>query len=146
MRIRTLALSAAALALAGLPSTAHADHTVTVSLAISAGRYAPTGAACEVVVDAGADGIAVLEAAKARLCIVSYRATPTAFGTFVSCIDEVCGGVLTPTTGTYWNMYENGVSTWYGVDGFSAQGGDELAFAYKPYCFDVVCPPDLDGI
>lgn len=142
-----LALPLAALALAAAAVPAQADHTVTVTFALSAGRYAPTGAACPVVVDSGANGIAVLEAARARACIVSYATvTYPDFGTFVTCIDEVCGNGTAGVAGTYWNMYENGVSTAYGVDGFTAGPGDELGFAYKPFCFATVCPPDLDGV
>ena len=142
MSFRPLALALAAVALTAT-APAHADG-VTVSLALSAGRYAPTGAACAVTVAAGDNGIAVLDAAKAKGCIVSYETvTYPGFGTFVTCIDAVCGSAVTGGTGTYWNMYENAVSTAYGVDGFVADAGDELGFAYKAYCFAAVCPPDL---
>jgi imidazole glycerol phosphate synthase subunit HisF len=139
MKLRTLAVALTAAFATAAP--AHATPTVLVSFAVSAGTYAPTGAACPLVVDAGADGVAVLDAAVAAHCIVSYRAqTFPGFGTFVSCIDEVCGTALTGTTGTYWNMYENGASTAYGADGFSAAAGDELGFAYQAYCFEALCP------
>jgi hypothetical protein len=139
MKLRTLAVALTAALATAAP--AHAAPTVTVSLAVSAGTYAPTGAACGLVVDAGADGVAVLDAAVAARCIVSYRTqTFPGFGTFVSCIDEVCGTALTGATGTYWNMSENGASTAYGVDGFSADAGDELGFAYRAYCFEALCP------
>jgi imidazole glycerol phosphate synthase subunit HisF len=141
MNLRTLAVALTAAASLTAASPAHAAPTVVVSLAISAGTYAPTGAACSLVVEAGADGVAVLDAAVAAHCIVSYQAqTFPGFGTFVSCIDEVCGSALTGTTGTYWNMYENGVSTAYGADGFGADAGDELGFAYRAYCFEALCP------
>jgi hypothetical protein len=139
--LTTALLTAAALA---APSAAHASSDVTVYLALSVGTYAPTGAACQLSVPAGANGLTVLEAATARPCIVQYStASFPCCGTFVTCIDFVCGTPLTTTHGTYWNMYENGVSTSYGVNGFSADDGDVLGFAYKVYCFDVVCPPDL---
>lgn len=133
-------IALAALVLAASSTPAHAAG-VTVSLALSAGTYAPTGAACTVSVPAGADGIAVLDAAVAKACIVSYdTVTFSGFGTFVQCIDEVCGNAGTGTVGTYWNMYENGVSTAYGVDGFSADNGDELGFSYRAFCFVSGCP------
>lgn len=138
MKLRLLAATAAAVATTALP--AHAA-SVTVHLALSAGTYAPTGAACTLSVPAGADGVAVLDAAVAAHCIVSYVAVPSSFGTYVACIDEVCGTAVTSGTGGYWNMYENGVSTGYGVDGFAAANGDELGFAYQAYCFDAFCPP-----
>jgi hypothetical protein len=140
MKIRTLAV--ALTATAALATPAHATSTVQVTFGVSAGAYAPTGAACPLTVIAGADGIAVLDAAQAAHCIVSYDTVSFGgFGTFVSCIDDVCGTALTGTVGTYWNMYENGASTAYGVDGFRAGAGDELMFAYQAYCFEAVCPP-----
>lgn len=139
MKIRSLALAAAVAAAVATP--AHAAN-VTVSLALSAGRHAPTGAACTLSVPAGADGVAVLDAAVAQGCLLSYdTVTYPGFGTFVTCLNEVCGHAGTGTVGTYWNMYENGASTWYGVDGFVADAGDELGFAYQAFCFEVVCPP-----
>ena len=135
-------LAAAALALAAA-APAHAAN-VTVTLSVSAARYARTGAACTLSVPAGANGIAVLDAAVAQGCLVSYdTVTYPGFGTFVTCLDQVCGNATAGSVGTYWNMYENGVSTGYGVDAFSAASGDDLGFAYKVYCFAAVCPPDL---
>ena len=138
--MKTVLAAAALAAVAAVP--AQATHTATVSLALSAGRHAPTGAACTVTVPTGANGIAVLDAAVAKACIVSYdTVTYPGFGTFLTCLNEVCGTAATGTTGTYWNMYENGASTAYGVDGFTAATGDELGFAYQAYCFEAVCPP-----
>jgi hypothetical protein len=131
IRLLTAALVAATAATA---APAHAEG-VNVKLGLSAGTWAPTGAACNVFVEAGADGSAVLDAAVAAHCIVSYRATGTSFGTYVECIDEVCAEPVTAGTGTYWAMYENGGQTGYGVDGFSADEGDDLTFAYTGYAF-----------
>jgi hypothetical protein len=139
MRIRTLAL--AGLLALGATTPAQASD-VTVRFALSAGTYAPTGAACELSVPEGASGLAVLDAAVARACIVSYATESyPEFGTFVTCIDFVCGQALTATHGTYWNMYDGGGSASYGVDGFVATDGAELGFAYQVYCFDAICPP-----
>lgn len=133
---------AAALAVAAATPAQAANVTVTLSL--SAARYAPTGAACTLSVPAGANGVTVLNAAVAKGCLVSYdTVTYPGFGTFVTCLDEVCGNATAGSVGTYWNMYDNGVSTGYGVDGFTAANGDDLGFAYKVYCFAAVCPPDL---
>ena len=134
-------LAVAATALAALATPAHAAD-VTVQFSVTVGAYAPTGAACTLTVPAGADGLAVLNAAVARACITSYDTqTFPGFGTFVTCINNVCGQPGNGTIGTYWNMYENGVSTSYGVDGFTSNAGDELAFAYRVFCFAAVCPP-----
>ena len=139
---KILALTLAAAAFAAAAPPAAASQTVRVTFGMSAGRYAPTGAACPLTVAAGANGLDVLDAAVAAHCIVSYSTvTYAGYGTFVTCINAVCGNSGTGTLGTYWNMYENGGSTWYGVDGFSADEGDELAFAYQEFCFEAVCPP-----
>ena len=131
----------AALALCAVATPAHAAN-VRIYLALSAGTYAPTGQVCALDVAQNADGIAVLDAAVAKHCIVSYATVSFGeFGTFVTCIDEVCGNAGTGTIGTYWNMYENGTSTGYGVDGFVADDNDELGFAYRAFCFEAVCPP-----
>jgi hypothetical protein len=130
MKIRLLAATAVALAATALP--AHAS-TTTVTFGLSAGAYAPTGAACPLTVPAGADGVAVLDAAVAAHCITSYHTVSFgSLGRFVDCIDDVCGEAL-GAAGTYWGMYENGAATAYGVDGFTADSGDELVFAYSAY-------------
>jgi hypothetical protein len=132
MKARLLALAAVAL----VAAPAHADANVTVSLALSAGTYVPTGAACALSVPAGADGIAVLDAAVAAHCITSYDTqTFVGIGTYVSCIDSVCARTLTGNAGTYWEMTENGAATAYGVDGFTAGAGDVLGFDYTGYAF-----------
>ncbi len=142
-KVRLLATLAAAASVLVMAPAAHAA-SATVRFGLSAGTYAPTGIACEIVVEAGVNGITVLETAKASNCIESYETvTFPGIGTYVTCINRVCSQVLTASHGSYWNMYENGVSTAYGVDGFVADDGDELVFAYKAYCFDAVCPPDL---
>ncbi len=134
MRIRLLT---AALVAAGAATTAAPAHAagVNVHLGLSAGTWAPTGAACNLFVEAGADGTAVLDAAVAAHCIVSYRATATSFGTYIECIDEVCAVPAASNAGTYWSMFENGSETGYGVDGFAADEGDDLTFAYTGYPF-----------
>jgi hypothetical protein len=141
VKARLLVAALAAVAAGSVASPAHALAPVHVTFGLSAGQYAPTGTACSLTVDGGADGLAVLDAAQAAHCIVSYRTVSFPdFGTFVTCIDEVCGQVATGASGTYWNMYDNGTSAAYGVDGFVADEGDELVFAYQAYCFEVVCP------
>lgn len=136
MRIRllTAALVAATATTVGTAMPAHAAG-VNVTFGLSAGTWAPTGAACSLFVEAGADGTAVLDAAVAAHCIVSYRATATSFGTYIECIDEVCAEPAAPNAGSYWSMFENGAETGYGVDGFSAGEGDDLTFAYTGYAF-----------
>lgn len=130
MKLRLLTIAALAAGTAFAPA-AHATN-VTVTFGLSVGTYLPTGGACTLSVPSGADGVTVLEAAKTAHCIVSYQTVSFGFGRFVTCIDEVCGQSL-GADGTYWNMYENGVSTTYGVDDFVANNGDELEFAYQAY-------------
>lgn len=140
--IRRIALVGAAALAALLPvSSAHAAAPVTVNFGLSAGVYSPTGVACPVSVPAGANGLAVLDAAKAKHCIVSYTAETYTFGTFISCINEVCGAPKEALYLTYWEMSKNGHCTDYGVSDFSAANGDELTFDYTTWAkfFAVGC-------
>lgn len=118
----------------GAFATTPAHAAVTVTFGLSAGTYAPTGAACALSVPAGADGLAVLDAAKAKGCIASYKAVgPGQFGYYIACINEVCGDETSGMYATYWGMYENGVATGYGVSDFRAAPGDDLTFAYTTW-------------
>lgn len=140
--MKKIVLAALALAAAAATATPAQAANVTVTFGVSAGAYAPTGAACPLSVAPGSDGLAILAAAVASGCLLSYdTVTYPGFGTFVTCLDEVCGDSTAGSVGTYWNMYDNGASAPYGVDGFSAGDGDDLTFAYQPYCFVAGCPP-----
>jgi hypothetical protein len=122
-------LAAALFASVGVSIPASAS-TVTVKLSLSVGVKAPTGRLCPVQVPAGSNGIAVLDAAKAKHCIVSYKTSYfSGFGHFVRCIDGICE-IDKPVFLAYWAMYENGQFTSYGVDGFVADPGDVLSFVY----------------
>lgn len=110
--------------------------SVAVTLKVTYGKpnlVSATGAECAVTVPAGSNGITVLQEAVAKGCISSYQTTTYGNGNFVSCIDYVCGAVA-----TYWAMRENGTYTSYGVDGFTAEPGDVLWFAYEEF---VTCYP-----
>ena len=132
------ALAAPLIPLAAAPARAA---TVTVDLQLSALTLNQAGAhtICPVQVAAGANGLAVLDAAKAAGCIVSYT---TAFGgAFVDCINEVCSQYLAAsvagarTAGTYWAMYLNGGYTTFGVADYTASNGDALLFDYEHFVF-----------
>jgi len=108
-------------------------HAAAVSVTLNVSFAEPftdalTYATCSVAVPEGADGIDVLSQAQREGCIESYEATSFPEGTFLDCIDGICG-----TPATYWRMTENGVSTSYGVDGFQAQAGDVLGFSYTTW-------------
>jgi hypothetical protein len=125
---RLVAAAAITVALVTGPASAA---QVTVRFGLSVGTYAPTGAVCPVKVPAGANGVVVLKAAKAKHCIVSYKLESySGLGRFVRCINGLCG-IDRPVFLTYWAMYENGGYTPYGVDGFRANSGDELSFVYR---------------
>src|SRR5688572_22547505 len=82
---------------------------VEVAFGLAAGAYAPTGALCSVGVPAGADGVAVLDAAVEAGCILSYQAeTHPQFGAFVTCINEVCGAPAEALGITYWKFFVDG--------------------------------------
>lgn len=135
--LRSVVLVAVVVAALGAPSAQAAN--VTVRLGVSAGTYAPTGELCALSIPADANGVAVLDAAVAAGCITSYETTTSSFGTYLSCLNDVCGDTTSGLYLTYWSMYENGAYTDYGVDGFRAADGDELTFAYKEGVSWVAC-------
>lgn len=102
--------------------------SVTLRLSVAEPFASPTIKTCSVSVDAGADGIAVLDAAEASDCISDYEAPVISGGHYVSCIDGICEAVV-----TYWRMTENGSLTSYGVDDFSAAANDVLGFSYTEW-------------
>lgn len=107
---------------------------VTVDFGLAAGAYAPTGAACQVSVPSGANGVVVLDAAVAKGCILSYDTTTFAgFGTFVRCVDEVCGEEASGFFLTYWKLYVNGRPATAGVDAFRATAGSSLVLSYTTW-------------
>jgi hypothetical protein len=135
--VRVFAAAVAAIVL--VPSAASAaDATVVLTVAGPGPGTHGSGkpaAACPLTMAEGADGLAVLDAAKSSGCIGSYTTVTFAgFGTFLQCIDGVCGG-RDPRGAAcwYWAMTENGVMTDYGVDGFRAGNGDVLSFTLAPY-------------
>ena len=115
---------------------------VSVQLALGAGHYAPTGAACAVSVPSGADGVAVLDAAVAQKCIISYHTVQFGSGTFVDCINEVCGDAATGFFLTYWALYWDGVAAPAGVDAFRAGTQGELGFSYVTW-LNCALPPEV---
>lgn len=124
-----------ATAVGALPAGA-ASSTVPVTLRISAAEPATTAelATCTMTVADGADGITVLDAAVTAGCIDSYETqTYAGIGTFVRCIDGLCGAPDEALNLTYWRMTENGSLTAYGVDDFTAESGDELGFSYTTW-------------
>lgn len=124
----------AAMAAVGIAMPARADN-VTVQFGLSAGTYVPTGGACEVSVAKDADGVAVLDAAVANRCIVSYHKQQFgSMGYYIDCIDEVCGDSASGMYVTYWAMYEDGVAPQdHGVSGFRSAEGKELTFAFTSW-------------
>lgn len=124
-----------ALVLAAAP--AGADHgSVTVTLDVSAGEPAATvpWARCALTVDHGDDGVAVLDAAVAAGCIDSYETSEDPnWGTFLECIDQICGAPAEAMRITYWRMSVDGQMTSYGIDGYEAADGDVLGFSYSTW-------------
>ena len=123
----------AAVAVLGPIAPAHAG-TVSVRFGVSAATYTPTDRACTVSVPSGANGVAVLNAAKAKHCIVSYKLQSfPGLGHYVQCIDGLCAAPASALFLTYWAMYVNGVCSSYGIDHFSASPGKRLTFAYTTW-------------
>jgi hypothetical protein len=135
---------------AGTP--AHAAN-VSATLHVDLVQYdaGATVADCQVSVPEEADGVAVLDAAKAAGCIDTYETTPTAYGRYLNCINGICAQAVNPVPnsywgiGTFWQMRENGDETGYGIDDFEAQSGDELSFTYLTWTY-LPTPPEVPEI
>lgn len=126
--------SLALIVLASLATVPASAANVTVGFGLSAGAYAPTEVACQLSVPANANGIAVLDAAVAQNCIVSYETkTFAGFGSFVSCVDEVCGDEATGFGLTYWKYYKNGVPATSGIDNFRAAAGSSIVLSFTTW-------------
>jgi len=140
-------LLVASVALAGLFASvsAHAA-SVPVHLKVSIGEPATTAAViadCPVTVAAGANGVAVLDAAKATGCISSYELRSfSGLGHYVSCVDGVCQTTNLGSPGdadglvSYWRYAKNGAFSDVGVDGFNAKSGDVLGLSYSNFLAD----------
>lgn len=133
-RFRAVAITAA-VAMAVITGSgvtpAHASN-VNVKFGVSAGYWAPTGAACTVSVPAGANGLAVLDAAVADGCILSYDTQSFGGQPYVSCINEICQ--IADGLVSFWAMFENSpIPAEYGAGDFRADEGDELVFAYTNF-------------
>lgn len=122
----TIATLIAASMLSASPGLTATTVSAKLEVGTAGGKIKTTS--CWVTVAEGADGVAILDAAKTAGCIRSYKLENFGWGDFVSCIDEVCGQV-----GTYWSMYENGAYTSYGVREFHSNAGDVLAFDYDEW-------------
>lgn len=129
--------TAATLVTGGLPASA-ANSSITLAVVGTGPVTHGTGQAavkCDLAVPTGADGLAVLESAKASGCIQSYEVVEyPGFGFFLNCIDTVCGGAdPLPVACWYWALHLNGAPTEYGLDGYRAASGDVVTFLYAPY-------------
>lgn len=130
--------------------SAGAAGDVSMTLRVSNPTYLANTKACPVQVPAGANGIAVLDAAKATGCISSYVLVTYSIGSFVQCIDGVCGDPA-PTYLRYWAMRTDTLDlpggrrlcepTSYGVDSYSASAGAELSFTFESYASGVAPVP-----
>jgi hypothetical protein len=128
--VMMVAMFTAVPATAKAKSASTTSSTVSVTLRISVGEphASQQYKSCGVSVTTGANGVAVLLAAKNAGCISGYTVTPSTYGNYVSCIDNIC-----ETPATYWRMTENGSLTSYGVDGFVAAAGDVLGFSHAEW-------------
>lgn len=122
---------------------AEAVNYVNVTLKVAEGSYYLNKVTCPVTVLESADGVAVLEAAKASGCISSYELVHFSFGAFVNCIDGVCTDPP-PTYLRYWAMRDYGPEiysggphrcdpTSYGVSDYQAFEGGQLSFTFETF-------------
>jgi hypothetical protein len=140
----TFAVLMSAIALTAIPA-----HAANVSVTLRISPAAPASPveikSCAVSVPALADGIAVLDAAKASHCIDSYETVQFGEGAFITCIDDLCGlpngtGLGVDSLITFWMMSVNKTIVNYGVNQYRAHASDVLEFSYtvSVFCF-VVC-------
>ena len=120
---------------AALPARA-ANVTVTLDVSFAEPLAHLEWARCDVSVAEGANGKTVLTKAVDAGCIGSWSGQDTQFGTYVVCIDEICGN-----DALYWRMTVGGDLTDYGVDDFDAGQGDVLGFSYAQWLTCVPGPP-----
>lgn len=121
---------------------------VAVHFQVSVGTAAPPAvpiSECSVSVPAGADGVAVLDAAEREGCIDSYQGSnDPQFGFFLECVNGICG-----TPATYWAFYENNTLSNTGLSFYEAQSGDEVEVSYQtwlPCLTPVGCDPVPHGV
>lgn len=136
MRKPSVLIVAALVGLAGLVQAApsQAATTTTVHLHVDVAGAAPM-ADCDVTVPTGANGIAVLSAAKATGCIDGYttRNHPQ-FGVQVTCIEQVCQAPDEALNLTYWGIYLGDDYASTGVSGLSfPRDGRDLGFRYETW-------------
>jgi hypothetical protein len=137
-------MAVAAALIVGLVAPAHAANvTVLVSVAYTraAGAQQVPGALCPVTVAQDADGVVVLNAAKAAGCISSFStSTFPGIGVFLDCISDVCGIEDPDEVYWYWGIHLNIAPTTYGVDGYRAKDADHLLFLYELFpCAPGIC-------
>lgn len=114
------------------PHVAAAD--VTATLFVNAGHPAAPGwRDCAVSVPAGANVGALLDAAVAQGCLLSWGADSyPGYGRYVTCIDEVCGQLP-----TYWAFYVDGAYSGTGIDDTAVSPGSTYEFTYEQWVVPV---------
>jgi hypothetical protein len=129
LTMKTFALAFALLPLTVLAMPTQAAIEITVHLDVTMLGAAPLHS-CDVVVPAGSNGGALLDAAVAQGCILSWTADSfPGFGRYVTCMDHVvCGQVA-----TYWALYYNGGYSDVGIDALALQQGDTLGLDYTQW-------------
>ena len=133
--LAVLVLAGGLLALVASPAGATTNVNVHFELSNVAPTPLGTGPnttkACDVSVLAGADGVAVLDAAVASGCIASYHVIWFGTEAFVDCINGTCSTFPVQD----WGMYVDEHLTSYGASDYRAVDGDELEFSYQLEAF-----------
>lgn len=145
---RGLAAALVVAAASAAPGT-YAATGVPVTLRISTLTYANVDRTCTVNVPAGADGVAVLDAALAAKCVKGFMLASFSGGHFLDCVDDGVNGNRcgdpAPTYLRYWAMRVQCTATSYGIDDFKSHAGDELTFSYEISWSYGVPTPQADG-
>jgi len=142
---KIVSLVGAALVLAAVPMSADATPTVTVHLDVDLAFRTVAVGDCDVTVDAGSDGVAVLDQAVVDGCIDSYKSEHfPGFGAFVTCINDICQTPDETLNAVFWMVYLDGEASDVGISKMSfSEAGHVLGFSYEPWapCFvGGVCP------
>lgn len=140
--------AAAAFALASPVRAAGPLDEATVLLTFGFTRSAttanttPQSVACPVTVPATGNGVDMLNEAVANGCVASVTIDPTAFGSYLRCVANVCEQALPSNVADwFWGIHLFGVPTPFGLDDMPAVTGLAYQFTYEPFpCVGFPCP------
>lgn len=151
--LRTFSLVAAALVATAAAPLSNAELAPSDATVAFWADFVPTGGQaladrCQLTLPAGADGVAVLDAAVAAGCIDGYTLTPFGNDVFLECVDgagpkpEICTVCPPPFLAcAYWALYYDGFYASEGLRGFHAGEERELGLSFEAFPASLVPAP-----